>query len=176
MYKRQALVGSIPNLNGTARTLVGNAFNAWQRGELEVATNAEGLPRLIAALEPAFGPERASRIAVTEASRILATSERAAGEADPNTVAYRFQSSRDELVCPQCGPLDGRIVGKSDGAGFVHPTLGAIGFPPIHPGCRCRIVAESSATADVPLGAGGAGGWDYTRPNMRQRPGVRRGN
>lgn len=168
--------GSIPNLNDTARTIVGNAFNAWQRGELEVAANAEGLPRLILALEDAFGPERAARIAATEVTRIAAAAERAAGDADPNTVAYRFLSSRDEATCPICAPLDGRIVGKSDRGGFIHPTMGSIGFPPLHPNCRCRISPESSATVDVALGAGGAGGWDYMRPNMRQRPGVRRGN
>lgn len=159
-----AAVGSIPNLDDTARTIVGNAFNAWQRGELEAATNEEGLPRLIAALEPAFGPERAARIAATETTRIMSMSERAAGDADPHTVAYRFLSSADEKVCPFCGPLHGRLVAKGDDGGFVHPVLGRIGFPPIHPSCRCSIAAESSETAAIDIGAGGAEVWRYTGP------------
>ena len=145
-----ALVGSIPNLNGTARTLVGNAFNAWQRGELEVATNAEGLPRLIAALEPAFGPERAARIAITENTRLNAEAELAAAQADPDIEYIEWQASADEIAarCPICGPLDGRRVRKDAPGGFM--SLGSpTAMPPGHPNCRCGTVGLTGPAAEA---------------------------
>ena len=53
------LVGSIPNLNATGRTEFARAFLDWQRGELETAGYADGLPQLIRAIEPTFGQVRA---------------------------------------------------------------------------------------------------------------------
>lgn len=168
-----ALVGSIPNLNLTGRTIVGNAFNAWQRGELEAATNAEGLPRLIAALEPAFGPERAARIATTESSRIMAHSELAAGDANPLVEGYVFMTGRDDRVCPICGPLDGAFAEKG-GGGFQHPQLGQVGFPPLHVSCRCQILGSSRQVTAVRVGVGGAGNWQYSGPPAVPSDRVRR--
>lgn len=98
-------LGSIPNLDDTARTIVGNLINQWQRGELEVATTAEGLPALIAAMEDAFGPERGARIAVTEYTRIAAESTRAAAQANPNVTHIRWETGRDEFVCFPAGTM-----------------------------------------------------------------------
>ena len=53
------LVGSIPNLNATGRTEFARALLDWQRGELETAGYADGLPQLIRAIEPTFGQVRA---------------------------------------------------------------------------------------------------------------------
>lgn len=162
-----ALVGSIPNLNQTGRTIVGNAFNAWQRGELEVATNAEGLPRLIAALEPAFGPERASRIAITENSRIMAESELAAARENEFVEWLEWATAADEIAarCPICGPMHGRRVRK-DSNGF--PTAAGVLYPPAHPNCRCQILSLTDAVARIPTGIGGAGGWNPEQPNRKQ--------
>lgn len=140
--------GSIPNLNDTARTIVGNAFNAWQRGELEVAANAEGLPQLIAALEPAFGPERASRIAVTETTRIHAEAELAAALADPDIEYIEWQTGRDEFVCPVCAPLNGRRVEKGNPAGF-QSIGGPTRMPPAHVNCRCGTVGLTGPAAQA---------------------------
>jgi hypothetical protein len=49
------LVGSVPNINATSRTDFARAFLDWQRGELETAGYADGLPQLIRAIEPTFG-------------------------------------------------------------------------------------------------------------------------
>jgi SPP1 gp7 family putative phage head morphogenesis protein len=133
------------------------------------------LPRLIAALEPAFGPERAAVIAATENTRLFSYAEQAAGDADPDTVAYRFLASADERVCPACGPLHGALVEKG-ASGFVHPSLGRIGFPPLHPNCRCSIAREGRETVAVPVGEGGAGNWRYTGPPAVPSDRVRRGN
>ena len=40
-----ALVGSVPNINATSRTDFARAFLDWQRGELETAGYADGLPQ-----------------------------------------------------------------------------------------------------------------------------------
>ncbi|MBK7204450.1 hypothetical protein [Candidatus Amarolinea dominans] len=65
-------VGSVPNLNTTAREQVADAFLRWTRGGRDLAPGADGgLPVLIGQLEPIFGPVRAKRIAVTETTRIF---------------------------------------------------------------------------------------------------------
>ena len=65
-----AAVGSIPNLNLTSRTQFAQLFADWQRGELGGSATVEGLPQLVQALEPVFGPGRAERIGVTEVTRV----------------------------------------------------------------------------------------------------------
>lgn len=94
-----SFVGSVPNLNVTARTIVGQATNEWQRGELEGAGEADGLPQLIRALEPAFGAQRADRISVTEVTRIFSEATIAAGQANPLITRYRWYSAADDRVC-----------------------------------------------------------------------------
>jgi len=143
-----AAVGSIPNLNLTSRTQFGQAFVQWQRGELEIGTTAQGLPQLIEALQPTFGPARAEIIAVTETTRVIVESQRAASEADEFITHYRFLSAADEIVCPICGPNHGAIIEKR-GAGFETP--GGRMFPPLHPRCRCQILEETEQTQRQPL-------------------------
>lgn len=92
-------VGSIPNLNATSRTLVGQVLIDWQRGEMEAFGAADGLPQLIRSLEPAFGVKRATTIAVTETTRVFNESTVAAGRANPLITRYRFFSAADDRVC-----------------------------------------------------------------------------
>ena len=44
---------------------------------------------------------------------------------------YRFDATFDYRVCPECAPLDGKESSKRSDI----PT------PPIHPNCRCRVLA-----------------------------------
>lgn len=148
-------LGSIPNLNATARTAIGNMVNAWQRGELEAGTVEGGLPQLVAAMEETFGAERGARISVTETTRIFAESTRAAALANPYVTRLTWATARDDVTCAICGPMDGRSILK--GAGSFPGGL----FPPAHPNCRCWVREESELTAAVPLGMGGAGTWTY---------------
>ena len=141
------LVGSIPNINETSRTLIGNLFNQWQRGELDnVPTGEGGLPRLIAGMQDAFGAVRAERIAVTESTRIYSMATVMAGRANPWATGFRMFTAADEIVCPICGPLHGQTIRK-DAAGF-----GSLGFPPFHVNCRCRVttVTELTESLEVP--------------------------
>lgn len=143
-----AAVGSIPNLNTTSRTQFARAFTEWQRGELETGTFAEGLPQLVDALTPTFGPVRAERIAVTETTRVIVESQRAASEADEFVTHYRFTAAADELVCPICGPLHMEAIEKTSAGWLVD---GVRMYPPLHVNCRCQIIEETEQTMRQPL-------------------------
>ena len=141
--------GSIPNLNLTSRTQFAQVFEQWQRGEIEIGTTAEGLPQLVEALTPVFGPERSEIVASTEVTRIYTESTRAAAEQDEFITHYRFYAVADERVCEVCGPNHGRVIRK-DERGFAMAG-GGFGFPPLHPRCRCNLQLHTEATAQLPL-------------------------
>ena len=143
-----AVVGSIPNLNLTSRTQFGQVFDQWQRGELEVGTTAEGLPQLVQALEPVFGPVRSEVIAATEYTRIAAESTLTAARDNETVTHLRYYAVADERVCSICGPNHGATVPK-DSRGF--PMPGGHGFPPLHPRCRCAVQPETDQTMRQPL-------------------------
>lgn len=141
--------GSIPNLNLAGRTAFERAFTAWQQGELEIGSPT-GLQQLIDTLQGPFGAERATRIAVTETTRIFTETTKQAGRANPFTTSFRLLTSADERVCPQCGPLHGVVIAKAVD-GFAHPELGGVGWPPFHTLCRCDIVEETEGSLRVPF-------------------------
>ena len=132
-------VGSVGSINLTSRTQFGNAFIEWQRGELEVG-QPTGLQQLIDALTPTFGPTRAELIASTEVTRVFTQATLLAEANNPYTVGYRFQTSADERVCPICSPLNQQVTPKNS-SGFSD-----VGWPPLHPRCRCSISIETSQT------------------------------
>jgi hypothetical protein len=137
-------VGSIPNLNLTSRTDFARVFAQWERGQLE-QTNRTGMPRLIEALEPVFGPERAELIAPTETTRILQASRQAAADESDNLQIAEWQTAADEAVCPQCGPMHTR---QRDKAAATYP--GGQLPPPAHPRCRCQEIFLTKVVADLP--------------------------
>jgi hypothetical protein len=147
-YTSPTEFGSVENLNQTSRRQVAKIFEQWQRGEF---MHSLGLPSLALELEETFGIVRAQEIAITETTRIHAEAVRQTGLADPDVDFYRFLSSSDEKVCGYCGPLHGQVIIKTESGGFMHPTLGRVGIPPIHVRCRCRLVEETKQTAKVPL-------------------------
>lgn len=79
-----------------------------------------------------YGPVRAELIAITEVTRAAAEGERAViedlREQGVELVAV-WQTLRDELVCPVCGPRHNKRQG--DGWQLL---------PPAHPRCRCFVV------------------------------------
>jgi SPP1 gp7 family putative phage head morphogenesis protein len=137
-YYRSQGLGSLPNLNATSREIVADMMNAWRQGTLQLDSSAQGLPRLVKALEPAFGRQRAQTIAETEVTRTQAESTKIAGDADEFVTGYSIITAADERVCPICGPLDG-VIAEKGSAGFVHPSMGFVGWNPFHPKCRCRL-------------------------------------
>ena len=138
-------LGSIPNLDATAREAVADAVNRWQRGELNAGPGPGGLPRLIAELQNVeeFGVDRAARIAVTETTRILAEAERTAAQANPNMAYLVWLTGNDEFVCPICGPMEGQRIPKGQA------TFPGGYYPPAHVNCRCSTAAVSELAAEV---------------------------
>jgi len=144
-YTNADAVGSFGQLNLTARTQFANAFTDWQRGELDAAGFADGLPQLIRALEPTFGAQRARTIGVTETTRVYSMATKAAGEANPLITGYIWQTAADEIVCPICAPLNRVFVPK--GQSFP----GGIAEPPAHVNCRCGITEATELTQGEPM-------------------------
>lgn len=72
---------------------------------------------------------RAEMIGVTEITRIYAAGNRAAWQASGVVEGYRWQTARDDRVCPVCGPLQGSTYGIDD----------TESLPPAHPRCRCWV-------------------------------------
>ena len=153
------LTGSESLINAT-REGVTELVALWERGELP---GGRGLPDLTQAMELYFTPERARRIAVTEATRVYAEGNRTAwlnSYADEEMtqakgiLAMRWNTARDERVCPICAPLNGKVVLADD----EFPVDG--GIPPAHVNCRCwlspvRNYNPAFAPPAVPSGPGG---------------------
>jgi SPP1 gp7 family putative phage head morphogenesis protein len=129
-----SFVGSVPDLDQTSREQVADAFARWNRGELADGRQG-GLPALVTELErvETFGPARAERIAVTEVTRIFSEAEATAADATPELEVKRWDTAFDDIVCPECSPLNGRIVDKD--AEFEPGVM----LPPRHPRCRCGV-------------------------------------
>jgi hypothetical protein len=85
-------------------------------------------------LAPTFGPVRADMIAQTEVTRASAQGEIAIADAlrqEGIEMVAIWRTSNDELVCPICGPRNG----KQQGDGWQDP-------PPAHVRCRCFLSHE----------------------------------
>jgi hypothetical protein len=138
-------LGSIPNLDNTARDAVADAVNRWQRGELNAGPGPMGLPRLIAELQNVeeFGVDRAARIAVTETTRIFAESERTAAQANPNMEYLVWQTSSDEATCLICAPMEGQRIPKGQA------TFPGGYYPPAHPNCIVGGTIVSSPSIEA---------------------------
>lgn len=135
--------GSVGSLNQTSRAQFADAFVRWQRGEVPFS-QAPGIDGLIELLTPTFGPVRAEMIGITETTRVFVEAQRLAEANNPYTVAFRWLTSADEMVCPICGPLHGQTRRKQDG------YAGGVDIP-AHVRCRCHEVPETEATLRLPL-------------------------
>lgn len=118
----------VRGINDTTRSALQNIFETFNstpgmtRGELEQM------------LTPLFGPVRASMIAVTETTRTnaAATNAQQVYLRDQGFNLIRVWSTNaDDLVCPICGPLNGRPESEWGAT---------VGSPPAHVNCRCTVV------------------------------------
>ena len=122
------------------------------RIRVEVANfvqNKETIGQLKKRLTSPFGEERAHMIAVTETTRAYAEGNMAAWKESGFIDGKRWNTNRDELVCPLCGPLDDEVVPlNSDFSDGTH-------LPPRHPRCRCWTtpvpILEEEAIGERPL-------------------------
>jgi len=154
----------------TNESVVGDILARW------IATPGRTIGDLRAALTPHFGVQRADTIAITEATRALASGEIMAFQR-AGIEEIRWGTNNDELVCPHCGPLHGVVRKIGEVFGYFKWRKGAalepVFSPPFHPNCRCGISPvvklRRSAWGDVPnslivsatLAMIRPGGWDY---------------
>lgn len=111
-----------------------------QREIASFVQNGETLGQLRERLADVFGAARAKVIAITETTRAFGKGNREAWRESGVVNGRRWNTNKDELVCPICLALDGQIVGLDEP--FQHPTLGPIDGVPGHPGCRCWETPE----------------------------------
>lgn len=120
---------------------VGQAVGKW-------IDNKEPLQSLIDDIKKVyFAPERAQMVAVTETTRAYAEGNRTAYQDSGIVVRWEWRTNNDEIVCPICGPLNGKQLGleaSNDWRGYlpdeiVRMAKKPINGPPAHPNCRCGV-------------------------------------
>jgi SPP1 gp7 family putative phage head morphogenesis protein len=140
------LIGGLEN---TTRERIAAEMGAW----VEAQEDFRDLRQRLAALVE--DRARAELIASTEATRVYAegnrTAWRQASEELGATFMQVWNTAQDDLVCPICGPLNGKTApldGEFDGG---------IEAPPAHPRCRCWLTskvyfpAERALTRRTPI-------------------------
>lgn len=118
----------VSRLVGTTRRRLASEVAEWTR-------NSETINQLAQRLSGLFDARRARTIAVTEVTRAYAEGNQAAWRESKVINGKRWNTANDELVCPICGPLNGRVVPLESG-------FDNIDNPPAHPNCRCWITPE----------------------------------
>lgn len=104
----------------------------------EYINNSMTIGELIQRIQAGSGysEDRAHRIGVTETTRAFAMGGLEAWKAS-GVIEYReWRTNNDELVCPQCGPLAGKVVRLDE------EFEGGVLVPPRHPNCRCWHVPK----------------------------------
>lgn len=132
-------------LNEATRRGVTREIDAWVR-------QGAPLPELELRLRHFFDNQRAHRVAVTEVTRVYASGNVMAWKASGVVSGKRWQTARDELVCPVCGKLHNTLVELDKGWEFSAAALAAdpalaralrapltVVLPPAHVGCRCWL-------------------------------------
>lgn len=139
-WARQYSGELIKGINDTTRQAVRESVARWYE-------NGEHMDALTQDLAPTFGPKRARLIAATETTRSSAEAARQGYVASGVVTAMLWLTASDELVCPVCGELNGKVV-SLDGSfsDVLPPELQKAGkafrAPPAHPNCRCRLGAK----------------------------------
>jgi SPP1 gp7 family putative phage head morphogenesis protein len=91
------------------------------------------MPQLTDRVAGLFDVIRAEMIAVTEVTRSFAEANRVMWQESGVVSGKRWQTASDEIVCPICAPLNGRVAALGESfPGFIES-------PPAHPRCRCWL-------------------------------------
>lgn len=111
-------------------------------------TNGEPLYKLVDDIRGGYlySAERARTIAVTEVTRAYAEGNMAAWKRSGVIERHQWSTAVDELVCPICGPVHGKIVAIGESFGMVGTS------PPAHPRCRCWLVPVTEYSEVDPVG------------------------
>jgi SPP1 gp7 family putative phage head morphogenesis protein len=119
-WAKQMSLELVKGITETSKQHATNTISAW-------IESGQPLDDLTAQLEPMFGPTRSELIASTEVTRAFQEGNVAAWRESGVVDGWTFMTAVDELVCPECGPLNGR----------TYPLDDADHQPPRHPRCRC---------------------------------------
>lgn len=104
----------------------------------------------VAQVEEFSGSTRAFRVANTETYRTGNFATREAYKQSGVVKKVKWYTAKDEMVCPNCGPLHGETVGIEENF-FDKGDTAPVGLkldysdtenPPLHPNCRCYIRPE----------------------------------
>jgi SPP1 gp7 family putative phage head morphogenesis protein len=130
-WARQYAGELVDQIDDTTKNVVRESLARW-------IENKEPLQKLIDDISPAFGPERAERIAATEVTRSYLEGSKRTYEESGVVEEWEFRSSNDERTCGLCGPLHEERAPM--GEGWVHPEDGETYEIPVHTNCRCWAV------------------------------------
>jgi SPP1 gp7 family putative phage head morphogenesis protein len=137
-WLRRYEAGWLRGVNGTTRTQVVKIVENWIKA-------GSHLDSLTEEFKPIFGDDRAAMIAATETTRVYAEGNVMAWRSSGIVTAKRWQTSRDDLVCPVCGPLHNKVVSleygwSADGQGKIIESPEGLFAPPAHVRCRCWLL------------------------------------
>lgn len=113
------------------------SMQALQRAVQRYYERGQTIGELREAIAKIFGPSRAQAIAVTEVTRAAAQGEFLIAEDIRNQgvdMIAVWRTNADEIVCPICGPLEGKRREE-------WPFMVSDG-PPAHVNCRCWVNHE----------------------------------
>lgn len=119
--------------NGLRRAIA-NFVESPDMSMSELARQVEGL----------FDAVRGEMIAVTEVTRAFAAGNQTSWEKSNVVEGKQWNTAVDELVCPICGPLNGKVVKLGETFG------GFYDYPPAHPRCRCWLSPVVYRAEDMP--------------------------
>ncbi len=108
-----------------------------------VESSDMSMSELARQVESLFDAVRGEMIAVTEVTRAFAAGNQAAWEQSKVVEGKQWNTAVDELVCPICGPLNGKVVKLNETFG------GFYDYPPAHPRCRCWISPVTIAPENI---------------------------
>jgi hypothetical protein len=141
LWARTYDYASVPGLTESTRATLREAIAAF------ISTPGMTNGQLRALLEPAFGPEQAQMIAVTEVTRAYSQGEQIHQKDLANRgmkMTRLWRTCMDEKVCPICSPLEDKPEEEwqaiLEGLGLWPPDdkiKTTADMPPGHVGCRC---------------------------------------
>lgn len=135
------------------------AVDNYRRGLVQSGTSPARVERLTERLSQAKLKDRALTIARTETMRaanrgqVLLWQEMVKDSLiDTRTFRQRWLTTPDDRLCPRCAPMNGQIVAiggrfqESERGVLPSQRVAVVGettlSPPLHPRCRCVVVAD----------------------------------
>lgn len=135
-----------------AKEIVGMAGAGWK----SLPPSKEAVEQV---LTQALGPARDAATAATETTRAAVAGTNAVApvvQAAGYNLVTRWNTERDDRVCPVCRPLHGKVPDLwepvlstlvAPGGSKAIASIMANGGPPAHPNCRCWLTTQAEPAA-----------------------------